>query len=1162
MQSIKPSLPISSSLKNNPVLDPNDGIFGKTGNPTTGQSSLIPEISNATSTANALDAIVTYLEEGNTNFTLGVLTATTTPLPFIGMIYDNGINDDGVGATLTSTDVTLLTAISGHTLDVNHRILITTEGLNGIPITDLRNGNPIANNDICNGIYNVVEFTPNFKLIRSIDSDLASYFNNTSVIILKGNEVGKLYNVRFNPTIGLGSYNLGYDPLIFDNINLGSTANPSSGINSVNTVTVTALPLYIVSPDNTSIVAVPSFPLPAFINGVALEVNQRLLFNNGIDPRHNGVYTVTQKTSPFILTRSADFVAYNNTSLFISDGNDAGSTAYVNFDAGVGLNPFVLGTDPITFTVVAGSGIVGVPTDPPLGDGVNNILNIAGINSTDTIADGFDKTIMSLDHLANKIEPLPTFTQYVRGDVGQNKPKLLTPTMNKIFTMPDQSYTVILNNPNATLLSNTFDVVSTDAYIGLTNLQFQLANESYQKNSGIGPYNVNTENSSNYNDLSRYPSIGPFVRSLTDAITVGSRFNGSSLNAETITLDDTTIANKNGLNIFTFSTGDIRILEMGHLNDYYNNISNTFSKTRSIALDFNYNKVPLFMELANFVTADPINNYNFVSMASNEFSTAPFNFEARFFNYSGTRPAPSINAVSVVELIADPITDADMYISGIPRMKHETVLPLSFTLQNVIDKYLIPGPDTTSINDTLQKLNKLNYAVPSSAKYNLAGVGNSRTIYEPFPEKELQATADETNTLMKNLKINYGHIFECYFNDTELFTNDVFLNTDILINGDAFLADGVLVTNVLSGGKAGTELWNYPNNITIGDVNNLESSNGLYKLITKIVPASSGKDFFYLPNQVGVKCKTRRWDNTYFPAGNLYNNFASYNLPILVDTRSFKATNVIVTDIDNNTITINSTSFVYKANVIYERSQSASIVRVAGSGASITDLPAGQSLVDTREVTSVPYNSTISINIDSVLPYSRDLLFMNGKYQYPLGDFTALYPSVPLGNNRNFTVPAVIYKRYATFLVKTDNPINNTVCLRNVSSLILEIINYNSDTNTYESTGLIGANGVVTNPDFDMYIMFINDTSAGHICERSKGSIAINQATETSVWINANKFYNNSIDNCVDESYANTADRKRLTFGLNRFSGDLLIRIGMSQNTGCTFSGISVTSFA
>lgn len=1139
MQSLKPSLPISSSLKNNPVLESDDLVFGKTGDAITGQSNLLPDVSNSTSTANALDAVLTYLEEGNTNFTLGVLCVTTSQLPFAGLVYDNGENDDGVGATLTSTDNTILGSISGHNLAIHNRILITTAGLNGIPITDLRNNMLVTSNNICNGIYNVVSTTPIFQIKRAIDSDFASYFNNTSVIVLKGTEAGKLYSLQFNSAKGLDPFLVGYDELIFEELNLGSTANPSAGVNSVNTVTTTALPSYNYDNTNKTITASPAVIMP-LINGFTIGQFQRILVNNETDQRVNGVYYLSSPSvsAPFVLTRAEDFVAYNNTSISITNGTYAGSIAYVNYDATKALNPFILGTDPISFSIIS-SGSVGNPTNPPLGDGINNILNIAGINTTDTIADGFDKTIMALDHLANKVEPLPLFSQYVLGDVSQNKPKLYDPLVvnDKLFTMPDQSYTVILNNNIAAIeTDNTYEVVSGDAYIGATNLQFQLNNMLK-----TGPFNVNVENISNYADLSRYPSIGPVVRdSISGSITVGYTVDGgNTLSAQTINLDDSIITVKNGFN--TFDSNKIRILEMGHMNDYYNSVTNQFSKTRSIAFDFNFGGATLFQELGNGVKATPGVNDNFVSFT---FNTGPLTIQSRFFNYTGIRRDPEITNVSV---LPTPATN-DLYISGVPRMNFDTELPITFTLENVIDKYLIPGPETVKINDLLQKLNKLNYKVPSSAKYNLAGYGNDRkdistglSTYEEFPEKELQISIGEATTLMKSLKVNYGHIFECYFDNPELFTNDIFLNTDILANADAH------PNNILSGGKAIDELWTYPADLIVG--NPLGLSSGTYKLKTQIVPASVGKDFFYLPGTVNVKCKTRRWDNAYYPNGNLNDNFTNFPLSILVDTVSFK--NSIFNILDNGN------GFTYEALIISEKdSSNVNILRVAGSGDTIDDIPT-TSLTGVT-FTPVLYDSTVSINSSgSTLPYSRDLLFMDGKYQYPRVNYTAVYPHTT--NNCNFTVPVFEYRRYATFLVKCNNPSDNTYCLKNVSSLIIEIINYDSDNQTRNSTGLFGDNGIVTNPGFDMYIMFVSAPS--HTCERRKGMTPF-PASETSVWINANKFYDGTINNCVDDSFNNTADKKRLTFGLNRFSGDLLVRIGMSQYTNCIFSGISVTSFA
>lgn len=224
MQSLKPSEPISASLQDVPIQKPFDGIFGITGNNATGQSSLVPNINQGTSTADAVDALITYIEEGRTNNIIGVHTATTFPLTGT-VTYDNGPDDNGIGATLTSTATIPL--ISGLNLEIGHRILIANEA-----------------NAIHNGVYNVTSVSPaTFSAVRTGENSPATYFNGTSFIVLGGSEVGKLYSVHFNDLVADGSYHIGYEAINFDVIPLSGAPAAGSSISGVE-IFITALPAY------------------------------------------------------------------------------------------------------------------------------------------------------------------------------------------------------------------------------------------------------------------------------------------------------------------------------------------------------------------------------------------------------------------------------------------------------------------------------------------------------------------------------------------------------------------------------------------------------------------------------------------------------------------------------------------------------------------------------------------------------------------------------------------------------------------------------------------------------------------------------------------------------------------------------------------------------
>ena len=1024
MKPFKQSIPIYTSLKNNPLLDSTDGIYGKTGvvGGLPGQSALIPSIDNNTSPANAVDAIVTYLEDNNTKNIIGVMTVTKTPLSSItlgietvitNLTYSNGPNNDGIGAQLVSPQIVNniggLDLTTTPPLALNQRILITSEGLAGIPIVDSRDLTVMANNDICNGVYDIVNLAP-FVARRSVDSDYLSIYNNTSFIVLKGADAGKLYSVSFDPAVNTRAYFIGFEPIVFESINLGGS-----------------------------------------------------------------------------------------------------------------------------------SGVVGDPTVPPLGSIVNNVINAAGINTTDTVADAFDKIIFNVDNLSTQLLPLPLFDEYVSNALTQTE---------SLFITPDQSYSVVLNSSLASatsVSSNIWQVAPENAYIGATNLQFILTNYAKNGTDLVKIFNINTNNNSTH---PVYPTIGPIRKNIA-----GNAGTNDTLNIETsgplgiigtaainlttsLPVNTTTRFNLNGtLN----PAGPIRFYERGYLANSTNNTPE--SKTRQYSLDVNFTKSVLFPELPNNVEANPnVNNYKVRIDSTLNSSTPALEFSSKFYTYGGARAAPVVNLFDVRNDTAIPA----QYISGVPRMRSGETLPITFVLRNVIDRYLIPGPFNAEIESNLSTLNKLNYKVPANAlfdKYNLDTKPDSRI-------KKLSEVLDHLDVVssnvlqqnMKDVKINVGHIFEAYYyfngvnavTEANIITNHSYFNTDILDNADARFA------NVLSGGKANpAEIFTFPNDLTFTP-NQLKAthSSGLeLNLETKVGTAKA----IVLPGQLNITCKATRWDN-------VSTNTVIFSPDIIIDTISHQ--NTIITPGDKE----------YGALFISETDTTKHIIRVEGSDTNIDSDP---SSVLGLVVTSTNYNSQVSIHHTAPnLPYNRDLLLMGGIYQYPNGDYSASYPFTT--NDTNFVLPVANYKRYATFLIRKNNPENVHFCFKDVSSLIIEIVNSNihkTGVDTRNSTLLEGNNGLVSNQDFEMYIMFVSDSVTNHTCRRSRGAI-IDNITDTLIWLNANKYYNGFVGpdkGCVDESYENTPNKKRLTFGLNRFSGDLLIRVGMSQFTGFQFTGINVT---
>lgn len=158
------------------------------------------------------------------------------------------------------------------------------------------------------------------------------------------------------------------------------------------------------------------------------------------------------------------------------------------------------------------------------------------------------------------------------------------------------------------------------------------------------------------------------------------------------------------------------------------------------------------------------------------------------------------------------------------------------------------------------------------------------------------------------------------------------------------------------------------------------------------------------------------------------------------------------------------------------------------------------------------YDSTQSLLVGD---YTNELLLKNGKYQYPNGDYTLF----GVGNYDNATG-----MRFATFNIGEFNE-NNGFTLN-----ILEATNINSIINTN-----------------DFFIEIRIGTS--------------------SFWVNANSAYEgvgspgSNIDGegCVVVSNSTPTER-RITFGSNVHSGDIIVRIGINENSLITFNNVTATN--
>lgn len=130
-----------------------------------------------------------------------------------------------------------------------------------------------------------------------------------------------------------------------------------------------------------TLTASPAAALPT-IDGVTLALNDRILVKNQTNQTQNGIYVVTQTTSPWILTRASDFdnspsgevVAGDST--FVQQGGQAG-TQWVQVTAGT----ITIGTSNIVFTQFGGPGTYTAGTGIDI---TSNVISLATLSDSGT----------------------------------------------------------------------------------------------------------------------------------------------------------------------------------------------------------------------------------------------------------------------------------------------------------------------------------------------------------------------------------------------------------------------------------------------------------------------------------------------------------------------------------------------------------------------------------------------------------------------------------------------------------------------------------------------------------------------------------------------------------------------------------------------------------
>lgn len=92
------------------------------------------------------------------------------------------------------------------------------------------------------------------------------------------------------------------------------------------------------------------------VEGVSVELNERILVRKQTNPIENGIYVVTSLSNPWVLTRASDFNSNSNalrgSAVFVTEGNFTGTQWVMTSDT---VN---VGTTPIKFTQFTGPGVL------------------------------------------------------------------------------------------------------------------------------------------------------------------------------------------------------------------------------------------------------------------------------------------------------------------------------------------------------------------------------------------------------------------------------------------------------------------------------------------------------------------------------------------------------------------------------------------------------------------------------------------------------------------------------------------------------------------------------------------------------------------------------------------------------------------------------------
>ena len=237
----------------------------------------------------------------------------------------------------------------------------------------------------------------------------------------------------FSPTFGIPG-----SKIVFGN---GSTL-PSLNVNLVLEITRVRLATYDADVGGTyfspNILQIPG--APASIDGVPVELLDRILIKDQTNPEENGVYQVISVAGPTVLQRVADFRPNKNSTIIdVEEGVENECTLWYNSRD----TTLTVGIDPIKFIPMSGGGTGSVVGIPPTV--VDNIVLWADATAT-TIKDSGVSINDILDAL-NQIVTVPLTGTAYSTITTETEGSFLLSVKNEVTDGPAANFSITKNEP-------------------------------------------------------------------------------------------------------------------------------------------------------------------------------------------------------------------------------------------------------------------------------------------------------------------------------------------------------------------------------------------------------------------------------------------------------------------------------------------------------------------------------------------------------------------------------------------------------------------------------------------------------------------------------------------------------------------------------------------